>query len=385
MNFFNKYIKNIAFLLAFALIFSAFSIFSIAKESEKSIENGLGISAKASCLIDAQSGRVLYGKNENTRLPMASTTKIMTAIVALESGFPLDTLVRVPKEAVGIEGSSIYLEEGESITLEALLYGLLLCSANDASLVIAIAVSGSVDSFVAKMNEKAASLGLSNTHFSNPHGLDDKEHYTTAKELALLMAYCSKNERFLQISGTQKRVFPRGDDSVRVMINHNRLLREDVGVIAGKTGFTKRSGRSLVTLAERDRLQLVCATIGAPDDWSDHRSLYDFGFSNYQMAYFEPISLEIPVISGKKSSVLVKSEQVSLLLAKDIETEVRVCAPKFLFAKVNEGEEAGYVLYLSMGKVIARAPLLVCEDVEQIRYTFNLFAWLTDLIKRIFS
>lgn len=385
MKFFIKYIKIITLLLIFALIFSAFSISSIAVEGEKSSKNELSISAKAACLIDVQSGRVLYGKNENTRLPMASTTKIMTAIVALESGFPFDTLVRVPKEAVGIEGSSIYLEEGENITLEALIYGLLLCSANDASMAIAIAISGSVDSFVEKMNEKATSLGLSNTHFSNPHGLDDKDHYTTAKELAILMAYCSKNERFLQISGTQKRIFPRGDDSVRVMINHNRLLREDVGVIAGKTGFTKKSGRSLVTLAERDGLRLVCATIGAPDDWSDHRSLYDFGFSNYQMVYFEPISLEIPVISGKKSSVRIKSEHISLLLPKDTEAQVRVCAPQFLFAGVNEGEKAGYVLYLYRGKIIARAPLFICENVEQLRYTFNLFTWLTDLIKRIFS
>jgi D-alanyl-D-alanine carboxypeptidase len=203
----------------------------------------------------------------------------MTAILAIESGIPLQNTVCVPSEAVGVEGSSIYLEKGEEITLEALLYGLLLCSANDASIVIAITVSGSVDAFVEKMNEKAQEIGLTDTNFKNPHGLFESEHYTTAKDLALLKSYCIKNETFLKISGTKKRIFPKGDDKTRVMINHNRLLDEDIGVISGKTGYTQKSGRCLVSVAQRDGMTLICVTLNASDDWNDHKKLYNYAFS----------------------------------------------------------------------------------------------------------
>ena len=182
------------------------------------------ISARSACLVDADSGKLLYSKNADKRMPMASTTKVMTAIVALESKVPLDTVIKIPKAAVGIEGSSVYLKEGESIALEDLLYSLLLASANDASVAIAIAVAGSEDAFVELMNKKARELGLSNTHFSNPHGLDDKEHYTTARELAQIMAYALQNESFMTICGTYKKLLQR-DSGTRLLVNHNRLLK----------------------------------------------------------------------------------------------------------------------------------------------------------------
>lgn len=374
----NNLIKYIAFLLVLVLCSSLFTLSSAAES------NSLDVSARAACLIDADSGRVLYGKSENTRLPMASTTKIMTAILALESGIPLSTVITVPREAVGIEGSSIYLAEGEKITLEALIYGLLLSSANDAAVTIAIAISGSVERFVALMNQKATSLGLSSTSFENPHGLDGDGHYTTARELALLMAYCVKNEVFLEISGTQKRVFPRGEDASRVMINHNRLLREDIGVISGKTGFTKQCGRTLVTCAERDGLRLICVTLNAPSDWNDHKKLYEFGFQSYQRVSFESISLEIPIISGKKDKVKAKSDSVSLFLSRsDGEITYRVLAPRFLFAPAKQGDTVGQVVIRQNGKEIASLPLVLISGSERVKYGFDLFEWLIELLSKL--
>ena len=373
-----KFIKYIAFMLVTLIALSPFVLHSAAETASFSL------SAQAVCLVDAESGRVLYGKNENVKLPMASTTKIMTAILALESGIPLKTVITVPREAVGIEGSSLYLAEGEKITLEALIYGLLLCSANDASIAIAIAVSGSVDEFVGLMNHKALSLGLASTSFKNPHGLYEDGHYTTAYELSLLMAYCAQNETFLEISSSQRCVFPRGDELSRVMINHNRLLREDVGVIAGKTGFTKRSGRTLVTLAERDGLRLICCTLNAPDDWNDHKKLYEFGFQSYQRTNFESISFRIPIISGKQSHITLKSDAISLFTAKNQgEVVYRVTAPRFVFAPVKKGDTVGQVIFMQNGKRIASLPLVASEDCNRISYSFDIIEWLKEIFSKL--
>ena len=372
-------LRIIAFLLILSSFFSVFCIFASAKEKED-----INISAKAFCLIDADSGRVLFGRNEYTRMPMASTTKIMTAIIALESGIPLSKEITVPKEAVGIEGSSIYLAEGEKITLEALIYGLLLSSANDSAVAIAIAVSGSVEDFVDSMNQKAFSLNLEDTHFVNPHGLYDKEHYSSAYDLARILAYCKKNENFCKISGCSKRVFPRDDGTTRVMINHNKLLSYDIGVIAGKTGFTKMSGRCLVSCAKRENLTLICATLVAPDDWNDHKKLYEFGFSNYKRVCFDAIRISIPLISGKEDHIVAESSGVSVLLPSeyaDIDTVIE--APRFLFAGLKKGDAIGRVVYSYQGKILAVSPLILAKDATRVKYRFNLFEWLIDLIRKI--
>lgn len=341
------------------------------------------ISARSACLVDADSGKLLYSKNADKRMPMASTTKVMTAIVALESKVPLDTVIKIPKAAVGIEGSSVYLKEGESIALEDLLYSLLLASANDASVAIAIAVAGSEDAFVELMNKKARELGLSNTHFSNPHGLDDKEHYTTARELAQIMAYALQNESFMAICGTYKKVLQR-EGGTRLLVNHNRLLKSYKGVIAGKTGFTKKSGRCLVSLAEREGLRLICVTLDAPNDWADHTSLYDFGFSNYMRVHFEKISIEIPVISGEKSSVRAESQgSSSIMIQKSLADQIKftLYAPRFIFADVEKGEMIGRAVYTCGGRVLASSPIYACEDIPKIHYGFNLIDWLKNIIK----
>lgn len=372
------FIKIIAFLLVIFTI-PPLSI------SAKSVDVGK-ISALSACLIEAESEKVIYSKNEQKCMSMASTTKIMTAILALESGIPLNKVIKIPKEAVGVEGSSIYLREGEEIAFEALIYGLLLSSANDSAIAIAISVSENVEDFVALMNEKAAILGLSNTHFENPHGLYAKEHYTTAYDLAKLMAYCVKNEIFLNISGCYKKTVQADENLTRVMINHNRLLRTYEGMLAGKTGFTKASGRCLVTCAERDNLRLIAVTLDAPNDWQDHERLYDFGFSNYKRVNFDSILLKIPVISGDFSQISVKSSDFSLFLSQscgDVITQIN--APRFLFARVNKGDKVGEIVYICDGKILAKVPITATVTVEKKKYRFNVFYLIIEFIKGFFK
>ncbi len=372
--------KSTAFLLLFVFLIYTIPLYTSANNT--TLKN---VSAKSACLIEAESGRMLYSKNSSSRMPMASTTKIMTAIVALESGIALDTVIKIPKEAVGVEGSSVYLKQGESVTFEMLLYALMLSSANDAAVAIAHTVSPSVEEFVNLMNAKALSLGCNNTHFTNPHGLYDDNHYTTAEELAKIMAYAMKNEVFAGITSCQQKAFAREDGTSFLLSNHNRLLKSHKGVIGGKTGFTKKSGRCLVTCAERDGLQLIAVTLNAPDDWNDHTKLYDFAFEYYECVRFDAISFKIPVISGEKGDLAAASEPLSVMMPKvhgDI--SIKVNAPQFTFAEVKQGEIVGEILYYCDGKIIASAPLYARESIARTKHKFNLFEWLIDLIKRIF-
>ena len=319
-------------------------------------------------------------------MPMASTTKVMTAIVAIESEIPLDRIITIPSMAVGVEGSSVYLKKGEKVTFEMLLYALMLSSANDAAVAIAHTVCGSVNTFVELMNEKAKKLGLENTHFTNPHGLFDENHYTTAEDLAKIMAYAMKNEFFSKITLCQKKAFSRDDGTSFLLTNHNRLLKYYDGVIGGKTGFTKKSGRCLVTCAERDGLRLIAVTLSAPNDWDDHTKLYDFGFSSYKRVHFSALKVKIPVISGTKNEILLSNESFSTVLSQENgEIDVIVKAPRFLFASVKKGEQIGEIIYKCDGKTIASSPLFSLENVEAIKYKFNLFDWLRDIFKGFFN
>lgn len=376
-----KYKRILAFLLFFSFFIGIPSLFVFAKDAD------LGnISANSACLIEAESGRVLYSKNSNKQMPMASTTKVMTAIVAIESEIPLDRILTIPSMAVGVEGSSVYLKKGEKVTFEMLLYALLLSSANDAAVAIAHTLCGSVNAFVELMNEKAQKLGLENTHFTNPHGLFEENHYTTAQDLAKIMAYAMKNDIFAKITLCQKKAFSRDDGTSFLLTNHNRLLKYYDGVIGGKTGFTKKSGRCLVTCAEREGLRLIAVTLNAPDDWNDHTELYDFGFSSYKRVNFNALNVKIPVVSGTKNEILLSSEAFSTVLSKEHgKIDVIINAPKFLFASVKKGEQLGEIIYKCDGKTIASSPLLSQENVETIKYKFNLFDWLIDILKGFFD
>lgn len=355
--------RNVVFSLL-ALLLVATSLFAplqvhATKNTTDAADNGgvflptlslSGISAQSAILIDADSGIVLYAKDESHRLPMASTTKIMTALCAVELA---DTaqVVSVDPAAVGIEGSSVYLYEGENLTLEQLLYALLLESANDAATAIAIAVAGSVEAFADRMNEKAAALGLEDTHFTNPHGLDDEAHYTTAHDLALIAQAALKNPVLRTIFSTRKTSIPlNGTGGVRLLLNHNKMLRTYEGAIGVKTGFTKRSGRCLVSAASRDGLTLIAVTLNAPDDWNDHRRMLDAGFAacdRVTLCGAGEYRALLPVSGGKEDYVLVRTQQsLALTLPKtrsDISCTVEL--PRFMTAPVSAQSVVGSLIF----------------------------------------
>lgn len=343
----------------------------------------IDVSAKSAILIEADSGDTVYEKNANIRMPMASTTKIMTAIVAIEN-CPLDKEVKITKESVGIEGSSIYLHEGETLTMEQLLYALLLSSANDASVAIATEVGGSPDAFVDMMNEKADELGLCDTHFDNPHGLDSENHYTTSRDLAAIAAYAMKNPIFADIVSTYKKSIPLNDgEGTRVLVNHNKLLRLYEGAVGIKTGFTKKSGRCLVSCAEVDGVRMICVTLNAPNDWSDHREMLDYGFSQYEnisLADAGSYTLSIDVINGTKKKILCSNYYpVSVTLKKDnIDITASVETNRFLCAPVSQNDIVGQIIFYNNGQKIASADLYALETANNITYKKSLF-------ERIFS
>lgn len=273
-----------------------------------------GTSAHAACLIDAKSGAVLYSYNSDKRLPMASTTKIMTALTVLETLDP-ETEITVPKEACGVEGSSIYLYPQEKITVKNLLYGLMLESGNDAASALAYACCGSEEEFAKLMNGKAHGLGLIDTNFTNPHGLPDENHYTTAYELALIAAKALENDDFRTIASTASYSCKvEGKNASRFFSNHNRLLRTYNGCIGVKTGFTKTAGRCLVSAAERDGKRYVAVTLGDGNDWQDHTSLLDFAFENFGCAEIAPKDGILVYYRGKPYR---NRDSVYLTVAKD--------------------------------------------------------------------
>ena len=231
------------------------------------------VSARRAYVLDAVSGRELFVRNPDERSLIASTTKIMTALIVCEQCNVLDRM-RIPKEAVGIEGSSMYLKEGEVLTLQELLYGLMLSSGNDAAVALAIYCGGTVEGFAELMNDKARNLGLTGTHFENPNGLDSPGHYSTARDLAKLAAYAMKNPIFYKtVSAKSVRI------GERCLTNHNKLLWKLEGADGVKTGFTKAAGRILVSSATRQGRRIIGVTIDAPDDWNDHCRLLNEGFA----------------------------------------------------------------------------------------------------------
>lgn len=238
------------------------------------------VSARNAVLMEQETGRVLYQKQAHEKRNIASITKIMTAIVAIESGY-LDETAVASRKAVYTEGSSIYLEQGEKMSVEDLVYGLMLRSGNDAAIAIAEEVGGSLEGFVHLMNEKANWIGMKNSHFANPHGLDEKDHYSTAYDMALLMRYAMENDIFRKVSGT---TLYKAENRTYAWGNKNKLLTRYYDYCTGgKTGFTKISGRTLVTTAEKNGMELIMVTLNGPDDWNDHRQTFEWGFKQYSM------------------------------------------------------------------------------------------------------
>ncbi|MBQ4065712.1 MAG: D-alanyl-D-alanine carboxypeptidase [Clostridia bacterium] len=344
----------------------------------------VGGSAASACLMEAESGTVLYEKDADTRRPMASTTKIMTALVAIEEN-DLTRTVAVPKEAVGVEGSSVYLVANERLTMEQLLYALMLESANDAATAIAVLTAGSVEDFAVLMNRKATELGLADTAFENPHGLDGEGHYTTARDLARLTAYALKNETFRKIVSTYKQTIPlNGDQGTRVLLNHNRLLRSYEGCIGVKTGFTKRSGRCLVTAAEREGVTLVAVTLKAPDDWDDHKRMLDYGFGAVERVTLLDDSGyvgAVPTVGGVTDRLHFLAEgPVSVTLPRG-ERNIRTVYEhfRFYYAPITEGDVIGRMVWYDGDREIASTSLIAAETVEKRKEKKSFWQWLLSL------
>lgn len=350
------------------------------------------VSAQSALLLDAEHGLVLYEKDADRRLPMASTTKIMTALTALAHVAP-ETVIRVTPEAVGVEGSSVYLTAGEELTLQELLYALLLQSANDAAEAIAIGIGGSVAGFADLMNAECDRLGLTDTHFANPHGLDAEDHYTTARELAIITREALAVPLLRQIVGTVKATIPQGDQpDARLLVNHNKLLRTYDGAIGVKTGFTKKSGRCLVSAAERDGLTLIAVTLNAPDDWRDHAAMLDYGFAQYQavsLCRAGDSAGTLPVTGGEADTAALRyaESRTAMLPVGHKPITVTVEAPHFLFAPVGADTACGEAVYScdldgdGKAEEIARVPLVTGASVARTEPEKHGFF---DRLKRIF-
>ncbi len=324
------------------------------------------ISAASAVLMDGDTGRVLYEKDSHTRRLIASTTKLMTALVALESGHSLEETVTVAPEWAGVEGSSIYLRPGEEITLEALLYGLLLRSGNDAALAIAGHCGGTVENFVSQMNQKARQLGMTVTSFANPNGLDGEEHYSTAYDMALLARACLNNEALSQIASTKSITL-----GTRTFTNHNKLLWRYEGCVGLKTGFTKKAGRTLVSAAKRDGMTLICVTLNAPSDWADHTALFDWGFANYKPHTLSRAGErvgQLPVSGGLTPICPIETaEDLTAALSPD-ETAEAVCVltETVLTAPVSAGTQVGELIYYVNSEELSRVPLVTGRSVPDI-------------------
>ena len=321
------------------------------------------ISAQKAILIDAVSGRVIYAKDADSRSLIASTTKIMTALIVCEQCNVLDRM-RIPKEAVGIEGSSMYLKEGEVLTLQELLYGLMLSSGNDAAVALAIYCGGTVEGFAELMNDKARLLGMTGTHFENPNGLDSPDHYSTARDMAILAAYAMENPIFYKTVSAKN--ITVGE---RYLHNHNKLLWRVEGVDGVKTGYTKAAGRILVSSATRNGRRLICVTLNAPDDWHDHAALLEKGFSAYEMRQVVnkgDVVATLDVAGSDSQQVqILAAEGFSYPLTAQENPQLMISGTGFVYAPVIEGADAGVAYVLIEGNAVAKIPVVYGQTVEQ--------------------
>ncbi|MBR5110279.1 MAG: D-alanyl-D-alanine carboxypeptidase [Clostridia bacterium] len=349
---------------AFALFFGLILLYN---------GNGLaevtGGSPRSSILIEATTGQVLYEQNAHEPLPMASTTKIMTALVALERGDP-DGLVTTGGNAFGVPGTSIYLSLGEQLTLRDMLYGLMLASGNDAAVAIAEHIGGDVDSFCEMMNARAADIGCENTVFATPHGLPAENHHTTARDLALIARTAMQNPAFREIVSTQRASIPwAGHEYDRILTNKNKLLSEYPGAIGVKTGYTKAAGRCLVFAAERDGLELIGAVLNCPDWFQEAAALLDRGFENWQMVSLlsagETVRF-LPVKNGTADTVrIVASGDVSAPVPLDRWPDLVLELPDILNAGLKQGDAIGTAKLLDNGQTLVTVPLVAAENVPE--------------------
>ncbi len=348
--------------ILYLLILSTFFISMMALLA--SADTGVGTHARASALYNPDTKSFLYQHNPDQRLPMASTTKIITALIAIETLDP-DEVIVVPKEAVGVEGSSLYLKENDELTVKDLIYAVLLQSANDAATALALRISGSVSAFADVMTARALEIGANDTRFQNPHGLDAEEHYTTAHDLSLIAAEALNNETFRKISGTYKYSFRIGE-STRTVVNHNKLLKCYEGCIGVKTGYTKRCGRCLVSAAEKDGVILVAVTLDDPDDWADHKNMLDYGFEQLERIDIDTVLTipdSLPTISADGARVKIAPATESIVKRIDETVDCSLDLPTYIAKDVKRGDKLGKVT-LKIGEREETVDIIAENDVN---------------------
>ncbi len=326
----------------------------------------VGVSAKSAILYEPETKTVLFEKDSRTERPMASTTKIMTALVALQHA-DLSETVTVPRAVVGTEGTSMYLKENERLSISDLLYGLLLRSGNDAASALAYHIGkGDVRRFTEMMNRAARDIGMENSCFKNPSGLPEEGHFSTAYDMALLASHALKNPHFSEIVATKEKTV-----AGRVLSNHNKMLRLYEGANGVKTGFTKAAGRCLVSSAERNGMTLVAVTLSAPDDWDDHTEMLDYGFDNFALKKYSSENIAIPelhVVGGVADRVSVNvCGELSFLTEKSNENGIKaeVFLPRFVYAPVTSGDVVGEIKYVLNGEVLGSLSVVSCDTVQE--------------------
>jgi len=326
------------------------------------------ISAENAILMEEETGRVLFAKEADEQRPIASITKVMTALVAIRYG-DLSDKITISKRAANSTGSSVYLEEDKEMTLEDLLYGLILRSGNDASVAIAEHVGGSMEGFVYLMNETAAYIGMNQTHFTNPHGLDDADHYSTAADMALLMREAHKNDIFKRISGTET-YQAKGMDYP--WHNKNKLLTSIYPpTTGGKTGYTTKAGRTLLTTAEKDQLALIAVTLHAPDDWNDQMKMYEWGFDTFKMTRLDESGKQIFEKDGQLFTGFT-SEEIIYPLQQGEQNQIHKQVE--VKAKLNEEDDKiGRVRYVLHADVLKEIPLYKEKNKNKKNYFIDIF------------
>lgn len=352
--------KTVVFLIVFVFCFGNLSFAAFA-------ESEIAVSAKAALVMCMDTKEVLFSKLGSTKMPMASTTKIMTALILAEQP-DLSKTVKITKQMITVEGSSMGLSEGDLVSYRDLLFGMILASGNDAANTTAYALGGSIEGFALMMNKKAKKMGMLNTNFVTPSGLDDENHYTTAYDMALLTSYALDNREFLNACSSRKAVLYFGNPPYkRTINNHNKLLDTYDGLIGVKTGFTKKSGRCLVTAAKRNGKTIIAVTLNAPNDWEDHKILLDFGFDNTVLTKYtnNDVIDTIPVIGSDADLVRIKAETVSICCADQSKGKItkNIILSDFIYCPITAGETVGRIEFYLNNKLITTANIYSVADV----------------------
>ena len=343
------------------------------------------ISADSFVLMCADTKDVILSKNAGEQKTIASTTKILTAVIAIESGRLYET-VTVGDEIIGVDGTSLGLEIGDTIDLYSLVLATLLSSGNDGANAIAAFVGGTVEKFAVMMNEKAREIGMTNSSFVTPSGLDADEHYSTATDMAYLAVYAMSIPVFREMVSMKSARIEFVNGKVLYVNNHNKLLGMYDGCVGIKTGFTKSSGRCLVSAAEKDGSMLIAVTLNAPDDWNDHKKLYDYGFEAVESYEADCLNLpDINVVGGVQSAVKCRlSNALTYSATQEVENySIEISVPAFVYAPLTKNDVLGEVKLIADGKVLSSATLLAVEDInkaENIEENNSLFTKIKNIL-----